>query len=486
MKTLQIDPRDNVAVALSDISAGDGFAREAIPAAHKISLRPIARGEAVIKYGQPIGAATADIPAGRWVHTHNVATLLEDVLEYGFQPAPFPQMKLESAVFQGYRREDGRVGVRNEIWVVPTVGCVNRIAQLIADEATREFGILPNIDGIYAFPHPCGCSQMGDDLRQTQEILANIVRHPNAGGVLVLGLGCENNHIGVFREVLGDWDPERIAFIETQGVEDEIAAGVNAIEKLAVRASRTSRTDCPVSELVIGLKCGGSDAFSGITANPLVGRISDWLVAMGGSAVLTEVPEMFGAETLLMARARDEEVFRGIVAMINDFKRYFQNHHQVVYENPSPGNKNGGISTLEEKSLGCIRKGGTSSVTDVLPYAGRVREKGLSLLSGPGNDLVAVTTLAAAGCQLILFTTGRGTPLGSLVPTLKIATNDAVYDKKRQWMDFNAGQLLSGTGMDELTDELFRLVVAAASGAKTRAERMGAREIAFFKQGVIL
>ena len=484
MNTLQIHPLDNVAVALSDISAGEGFAAEAVPTAHKISLRPIAKGERIIKYGQMIGTATADIPAGHWVHVHNVATGLGELLEYEYKPDLAPQTALVPSTFRGYRRSDGRVGTRNEIWIIPTVGCVNRNAEIIAAEATREFGIMPNIDGIYAFPHPYGCSQMGEDHLQTQQILANLVRHPNAGGVLILGLGCENNNIAAFQKVLGEWDPNRVRFINAQSVDDEISAGVEAIEKLVVHASKTPRSDCPVSELVLGLKCGGSDAFSGITANPLVGTIADRVIAMGGGAVLTEVPEMFGAETLLMARARYESVFHDIVDMINDFKRYYQAHNQVVYENPSPGNKDGGITTLEEKSLGCTQKGGTSAVTDVLPYTGRIRKKGLTLLSGPGNDLVAVTALAAAGCQLILFTTGRGTPLGTLVPSFKIATNEALFQKKNRWMDFNAGRLLSGTSMEQLSLELFEKVIAAASGAQTRSELMGSRDFTIFKGGV--
>ncbi len=486
MKTLQIHPLDNVAVALSDIAAGDGFAMEGVPVAHKISLRPIAKGESIIKYGHPIGSATVDIPAGHWVHVHNAATLLGGVLEYEYQPAAVAKNSLAPMTFQGYRRSDGKVGIRNEIWILPTVGCVNRNAEIIAAEATRQFGILPNIDGIFAFPHPYGCSQMGDDHLQTQQILANIVRHPNAGGVLVLGLGCENNNIAEFQQVLGEWDPERVVFIEAQSVEDEIEAGVEAVERLTVHAARTARSACPFSDLVIGLKCGGSDAFSGITANPLVGRVSDRVIAMGGSAVLTETPEMFGAETLLMARARDAAVFKDIVTMINDFKRYYQAHNQVVYDNPSPGNKKGGITTLEEKSLGCTQKGGGSTVTDVLPYVGRVKAKGLSLLTGPGNDLVAVSALAAAGCHLILFTTGRGTPLGTLVPTLKIATNESLFHRKTRWMDFNAGRLLTGDSMEKLTAELLELLTVTASGSPTRSEVMGSRDFSIFKGGVTL
>ena len=486
MKTLRIHPADNVAVALTDIVPGDDFAVEAVPAAHKISLRTITKGENIIKYGQPIGHATVDIPAGTWVHTQNAATNLADRLTYEYQPNPMAQAALPAVSFKGYRRADGRVGTRNEVWIIPTVGCVNRNAELIAKEATQQFGILPNLDGIFALPHPYGCSQMGDDQLQTQHMLANLVNHPNAGGVLVLGLGCENNHIGEMQKILGNWDPDRVRFLEAQSVEDEVAVGIELVEKIALHAARTHRTECSIAELIVGMKCGGSDAFSGITANPLVGRLADRIISMGGSAVLTETPEMFGAETLLMARARDVATFDKSVGMINDFKQYFQDHHQVVYENPSPGNKQGGITTLEEKSLGCIQKGGTTPVVDVLPYAGRITEKGLSLLTGPGNDLVAVTALAAAGCQLILFTTGRGTPLGTIVPTIKLASRDELFRKKKHWLDFNAGSLLSGVSLESLEEELLGKILTVASGAQTCAERMGSREIAIFKDGVTL
>ena len=486
MKTLQIHPDDNVAVALEDLAAGEGIAVEAVPAAHKISLKSIAKGESVIKYGHPIGRARNEIPMGHWVHVHNVATHLDDLLTYEYQPSPVPQEVATARTFMGYRRTDGRVGTRNEIWIIPTVNCVNRNAELIAREAAQQFGRLSNLDGIHAFPHPYGCSQMGEDHVQTQKLLANLVRHPNAGGVLILGLGCENNNIGEFQKILGEWDPARVKFIEAQGVEDEVAAGVEAVEQLAAQAAKVGRTSCPVSALILGLKCGGSDAFSGITANPLTGHLSDRVIAMGGSAVLTEVPEMFGAETLLMDRARDAQVFEKIVRMINNFKNYYKAHNQVVYDNPSPGNKKGGITTLEEKSLGCIQKGGRSTVVDVLPYTGQVKEKGLTLLAGPGNDMIAVTELAAAGCQLILFTTGRGTPLGALVPTIKLATNEALFHKKNRWMDFNAGSLLAGMTMEALTEELLDKVIDTASGAETKAEKMGFREIAIFKEGVTL
>lgn len=495
MRALKINANDNVAVALDNIKKGETLTfgsssvvvLEDIDKGHKIALKDIKKGENVIKYGFPIGHATRDIKAGEWVHLHNLKTNLGEILEYEYNPQQINLTPMRyDKTFKGYRRKSGKVGVRNEIWIIPTVSCVNRNAELIAHRAREEFKGVRGIDGIYEFKHPYGCSQLGKDQLNTQKILADLVNHPNAGGVLVLGLGCENNNIEEFKKVLSDCDSERVKFLVAQEVEDEIEAGVKLIGELAKYASRFEREECPLSELVIGLKCGGSDGFSGITANPLVGAFSDKLIACGGSTVLTEVPEMFGAETILMNRAKNREVFEKIVKLINDFKEYFMGYNQPIYENPSPGNKKGGITTLEEKSLGCIQKGGTSQVVDVLEYGDTVREKGLNLLSSPGNDMVASTALAAAGCQIILFTTGRGTPLGTAVPTVKIVTNSEIFNKKPHWMDFDAGKLLSGESMEKLAEELLDYVVKVASGMPTKSEIMGFREIAIFKNGVTL
>ena len=481
MSQLRIHEKDNVAVVLEPAQgseAGRG---------HKVALTDIRAGEHIIKYGFPIGHATVDIKAGEWVHTHNIKTNLGEILDYQYQPEMFTDRgSCECPVFQGYRRADGRVGVRNEVWVIPTVSCVNQNIRLIAEQAAALCKDNPNVDGIFAITHPYGCSQLGDDHNTTQRLLADLVSHPNAGAVLVVGLGCENNHITEFKKVLGDYDPARVKFLVAQEVEDEISAGVELVEELAHYASAFKREDCPVSELVIGLKCGGSDGFSGITANPLVGSLSDRLLSCGGSTVLTEVPEMFGAETILMNRAANRTVFDKTVNLINDFKDYFVSHKQPIYENPSPGNKAGGISTLEEKSLGCTQKGGTGQVTDVIGYAGVVSKKGLTLLSSPGNDMVAATALAAAGCQIILFTTGRGTPLGTVVPTIKVATNSELFSRKANWMDFDAGRLLTGTSMEQLTAEFLQHIMAVATGQATKAEHMGFKEIAIFKNGVTL
>ena len=440
---------------------------------HKYAIRDIAVGESIIKYGQPIGHATQNIKAGEHVHTHNIKTNLVGILEYRYDPVMYPfQEEKSELTFLGYIRENGDVGIRNDIWIVNTVGCVNKTAEILARKT-----------GAKCFPHPYGCSQLGDDQLITQKILKGMVNHPNAGGVLVLGLGCENNNIDVFKTILGNWDDRRVKFLNAQDFEDEVAEGVRLIKELQANASTAQRTPISISKLRVGLKCGGSDGFSGITANPLVGRFCDELTAMGGSCVLTEVPEMFGAEHLLMQRCKTQEIFDKTVSLINDFKEYYSRHNQVIYENPSPGNKKGGITTLEEKSLGCVQKGGLSPVVDVLDYGDTVKRQGLSLLNGPGNDIVAVTNLMASGVHLILFTTGRGTPLGSAVPTIKIATNHALAAKKSNWIDFDASPMLDGK---DLSVELLQYVVEVANGRFTCNEENGYEEIAIFKDGVTL
>lgn len=440
---------------------------------HKYAIRDIAKGESIIKFGQPIGHATQDIKAGEHVHTHNVKTNLLGILEYHYDPVMYSfQEETSELTFLGYIRENGDVGIRNDIWIVNTVGCVNKTAEILARKT-----------GAKCFPHPHGCSQLGDDQLITQKILKGMVNHPNAGGVLVLGLGCENNNIDVFKTVLGNWEEKRVKFLNAQDFEDEVAEGVRLIKELQANASKTQRTPVSISKLRVGLKCGGSDGFSGITANPLVGKFCDRLTTLGGSCVLTEVPEMFGAEHLLMQRCESREVFDKTVQLINDFKSYYSRHDQVIYENPSPGNKKGGITTLEEKSLGCVQKGGLSPVVDVLDYGDTVTKQGLSLLNGPGNDIVAVTNLMASGVHMILFTTGRGTPLGSAVPTAKIATNHDLAVKKSNWIDFDASPLLEGK---ELTDNLLQYVIDVANGELTSNEKNGYEEIAIFKDGVTL
>ncbi len=493
MELIRIHPSDNVAVALTDIAKGsvktvDGIEvtfLDEVKRGHKVALFDIAAGSPVIKYGFSIGNAKENIAKGSWVHVHNLKTGLGELLEYHYDKVETPDVHKEPATFNGYVRSDGKVGIRNEIWIIPTVGCVNGPAEMIAKLSNQK---LPEgVDGVYAFPHPFGCSQLGEDHENTKKLLAGLVRHPNAAGVLVLGLGCENNTIEQFKAAIGTWDDDRVKFLICQEVEDEISEGVKIVEGLMSYAASFKRQKVDASHLVIGLKCGGSDGLSGITANPLVGRLSDMLVAQGGTTLLTEVPEMFGAETILMNRAVNEEVFEKTVNLVNGFKDYFIRHGQVVYENPSPGNKAGGISTLEDKSLGCTQKGGTSAVVDVLDYGDSVTKKGLNLLKGPGNDLVAATALTSAGAHIVLFTTGRGTPFGAPAPTAKIATNSALAQKKRDWIDFNAGVLVEGKTMDEVSADFFDFVLKLASGElKTKNEQHDCRGIAIFKDGVML
>lgn len=488
---LQIDPHDNVAVALEPLTAGTtveiGSQRVMlcadIPQGHKVALEDIPCGAPVVKYGYPIGHACADIARGQWVHTHNLATSLngESVTESRIMPSG--KGSGTSAAFRGFRRKGG-VGIRNEIWIIPTVGCVNSVAQALADLAQPL--ISGSVDGVYAWPHPYGCSQTGQDQAHTRQILCDLICHPNAGGVLVLGLGCENSNIEELQKLLHPWDPERVAFLECQSVEDELADGERLLRQLIEFAGRDERCDIPISELVIGLKCGGSDGLSGITANPLVGRVSDRLVDMGASALLAEIPEMFGAEEIMFRRCANADVQQKLPAMVSDFKSYFVRHGEKVYENPSPGNKAGGITTLEEKSLGCVQKGGRTPVQDVLLYGQRVHTRGLTVLQTPGNDLVSTTALAAAGAHIVLFTTGRGTPFSGPVPTLKIATNTALAQHKPRWIDFNAGTLTQGASWDDATEALVELLLATASGAPTCSERLGCREIAIWKDGVTL
>ena len=486
---IKIRPSDNVAVALHPIKEGTCWngviALEDIPSGHKMALVPLGEKENVIKYGFPIGHATANISPGAMVHTHNMATNLSGEMIYTYNPNGVSLQQLPAGTFRGYRRKDGKVGIRNEIWIIPAVGCVNDVAKALAQN--NQDLVQGSIDGLYAFPHPFGCSQTGDDHTRTRKLLAALAQHPNAGAVLVLHLGCENLAKEQFAEELGDFDPRRIHFLTCQDVEDELEAGRNALKSCAAYASRFQREDIPSSELIIGMKCGGSDGLSGITANPVVGAFSDMLIAQGGSTVLTEVPEMFGAEGMLLDRCVNEAVFQKAAQMLNGFKAYFLAHNEVVYENPSPGNKAGGITTLEDKSCGCVQKGGTAPIVDVIAYGQQIKCRGLHLLDGPGNDLVSATALIAAGAHMVLFTTGRGTPFGAPAPTLKISTNTPLAVKKSTWIDFNAGVIADGTQtISEAAHGLMELVLLTASGTQTKSEEKGYREIAIFKGGVTL
>ncbi len=492
---IKIDPKDTVVVCLQSKKKGDVIevdgrtitVSQDTPAGHKILLSDTPAGTDIIKYGYPIGHAKVDLKAGDWVNENNLKTNLAGTLAYEYHPVDDSlSIKDEKRTFKGYVRKNGDVGTRNELWIVPTVGCVNGIAEKLASKMRNETDG-KGIDSIYAWHHNYGCSQLSGDHENTRKVLRDIVLHPNAGGVLVLGLGCENNQPDKFAELLGDYDKERIKFLVVQQVEgNELEVGMDLLRQLYATASKDVRVDVPVSKLRVGLKCGGSDGFSGITANPLVGRFSDWLVAQGGTTVLTEVPEMFGAETILMNRCKTEDLFHKTVSMINNFKEYFLSHGEPVGENPSPGNKAGGISTLEDKALGCTQKCGRAPVSGVLEYGDRLQSNGLNLLSAPGNDLVASTALASAGCHIVLFTTGRGTPFGTFVPTMKIATNPTLAANKPNWIDFSAGQLVEGKDWDEVVPQFIDKILAVASGERTRNEENDYREIAIFKNGVTL
>lgn len=491
---IKISENDNVVVALRDLEKGQIIEidnekvslKEAVKRGHKIAVRKIKLNENIIKYGFPIGHAICDISEGEWVHTHNVKTNLDGIKDYNFNQRLIKNVfENKNLTFKGYRRNNGNVGIRNELWIVPTVGCINGIADKVIEKFKVELENL-NIDNTLVLKHNYGCSQLGDDHKNTRTILIDAVKHPNAGGVLVMGLGCENNNMDEFKKALGEFDEKRVKFLVAQEVSDEIEEGVKLLKELYENMKNDKREEVPLSELKIGLKCGGSDGLSGITANPLVGKFSDWLIAQDGTAILTEVPEMFGAETLLMDRAENKEVFDKTVHLINDFKEYFMNYKQPVYENPSPGNKAGGITTLEDKSLGCTQKAGTETIVDVLKYGETLKTKGLNLLSAPGNDLVAASALAAAGCQMVLFTTGRGTPFGSFVPTMKISTNSELYKLKPHWIDFNAGTLVEDKTLDSLLEEFIEYIIKVASGDLVNNEKNEFREIAIFKNGVTL
>ncbi len=492
---IRINDMDDVAVALDALQPGEkiGFddatveIKMPIPKGHKFAIKPIQAGNNILKYGFTIGIAKMDIGIGEHVHVHNTRTSLSGHLDYTYSPELTASQKVSKIpTFKGFVRKNGTVGIRNEIWIIPTVGCVNGTANSIMNNFRFSH---PGLDTeIKVWHHPYGCSQLGDDHDDTRQILIDMIKHPNAGGVLVLGLGCENNHIAQLKDVLGAYDEERVLFLEAQKVGNEVLAGVTMLKDLVDICSHDQRVDVPISELCIGLKCGGSDGLSGITANPLVGAYSDYLIARGGTSMLTEVPEMFGAEQVLMNRAIDETIFGKVVTLIDDFKDYYEKHQQPIYENPSPGNKDGGITTLEDKSLGCIQKGGTGTVVDVLKYGQCVTKKGLNLLEAPGNDLIASTALAASGCHMVLFTTGRGTPFGTFVPTLKISSNTDLYQNKPHWIDFDAGELVwnDDVTMDTMVENLSDYIIRIASGEKAKNEENGYWEISIFKTGVTL
>lgn len=487
-KLFKINDKDNVAVALEELKKGEIIDNikllDDIPFGHKVLLNDLKHGENIIKYGNPIGHLTIDCKKGEHIHEHNLKTNLSDIIEYKYCGENEYQQKKCDVTFNGYLRQDGRAATRNEIWIIPTVGCVNNTAKRL--EKIGQDIIGDGCDGVFAYTHPFGCSQLGDDQENTRKILAALANHPNAGGVLIVSLGCENTNAEIFKKYLGEYNKKRIEFLVTQDCENELEKGEKLLKELYSFVKSFKREPIPINKLVVGYKCGGSDAFSGITANALCGKLTDKLTSFGTSAILTEVPEMFGAEKLLMKRCENEKVFNKSVNMINSFKQYFFSHNQECYENPSPGNHDGGITTLEEKSLGCIQKGGKAVITDVLEYGEHCKKQGLNLLTGPGNDIVSTTNLTAAGANIILFTTGRGTPLGASVPTIKVASNSRLAKRKSNWIDFNAGELIENNDFENMTEEIFKLLIDIASGRQTKNEQNGYRDISIFKDGVIM
>lgn len=487
-KLFKINDKDNVAVALEELKKGEIIGNikllDDIPFGHKVLLNDLKHGENIIKYGNPIGHLTIDCKKGKHIHEHNLKTNLSDIIEYKYCGENEYQPKKCDVTFNGYLRQDGRAATRNEIWIIPTVGCVNNTAKRL--EKIGQDIIGDGCDGVFAYTHPFGCSQLGDDQENTRKILASLANHPNAGGVLIVSLGCENTNAEIFKKYLGEYNKKRIKFLVTQDCENELEKGEKLLKELYSFVKSFKREPIPINKLVVGYKCGGSDAFSGITANALCGKLTDKLTSFGTSAILTEVPEMFGAEKLLMKRCENEKVFNKCVNMINSFKQYFFSHNQECYENPSPGNHDGGITTLEEKSLGCIQKGGKAIITDVLEYGEHCKKQGLNLLTGPGNDIVSTTNLTAAGANIILFTTGRGTPLGASVPTIKVSSNSRLAKRKSNWIDFNAGELIESNDFENMTEEIFKLLIDIASGRQTKNEQNGYREISIFKDGVIM
>ncbi|MCR5537128.1 MAG: altronate dehydratase family protein [Succinivibrio sp.] len=495
MRCVVINPKEDVvAVALEDLKkgevmstpAGEVVLKEDITRGHKFALHDLKEGDPIIKYGYPIGHATCRIEQGMHVHSQNVKTNLSGTNTYTYNKVPPAALKQLNKTFEGYVRADGQVGIRNEVWIIPTVFCVNHIAKELEAYAREKLMDYKNVDGCYALTHPYGCSQMGEDQETTQRLLAALTRHPNAGTVLVLGLGCENNNLAVFKKFL-DLNDDRLMFLNSQDVEDELESGYAIIDRLLEKTNKFTRQTVPLSKLRIGLKCGGSDGLSGITANPLIGRVSDLVVGAGGTSVMTEVPEMFGAEQILMNRACSEQVFNQTVDLINNFKNYFKTHGETVSENPSPGNKAGGITTLEDKSLGCVQKGGKAEVRGVLKYTETIKETGLNLLNAPGNDGVSCSALAASGVDIILFSTGRGTPFSTVVPTIKISTNNDLFSRKGgNWIDFNAGAIVDGRDFDELAEELLDYILKVASGQLSVSEKRGFHELLIWKDGVTL
>jgi altronate hydrolase len=459
---------------------------EPIPAGHKVALAAVAEGENVLRYGQRIGRARVPIEPGRHVHMHNLA-YEELAFDYEFPSGEIEFPALPAAVprFLGYAREDGRAGTRNYIAVGAASNCAAHTAELIARSYEND-RLPPNVDGVVAFPHGEGCAHsIGPDTRQLQRTIAGVLDHPNVASALILGLGCEVNQISHY---LGGPRLKGLTLQESGGTRATVDAARREIDRFIEEAAACQRTEIPASKIVLGLNCGGSDSFSGITANPALGVASDILASYGGSAVLAETTEIFGAEHLLVRRARNRQVAERLLARIADYRTYLNRFGGSFDDNPAPGNKEGGLSNILEKSLGAVAKGGTSPLMEVVDYAERVTTPGLVFMNTPGYDPVSLAGLAAGGANVIAFTTGRGSAIGfATIPVIKIATNSATYRRMRDNMEVNAGAIVDGErSIGEVGREIFEMVLRVASGERTASERLGHREFVPWRIGPVL
>lgn len=499
MSAIKLYPQDTVALATSELKKGQTVTVDGetitllddIPNAHKIALKDFETGEAVRKYDNIIGYASKPIKKGEWIHSHNEVTGLGKSKEYTYDFNPISIFPGESdKTFMGYDRADGGAGIRNHLAIISTVFCANGPLRKLARMAEAKYPATENFDGIIAFDQEFGCSQTGKDLVTTCKIIAGIAKNANFGGVLLVSNGCEMAIPSVLEQYMGDYDKKRIRTLTLQEVEDEFTAGMELIDEIMEEMKDDKRTPININRLHIAMNCGGSDGYSGITANTLLGTLCDTLVKEGAIMNMTEVPEMMGAEHILMNRAADKSIFDDIVKMMYDYDAYFARYGEKAADNPTQGNKAGGLTTLEEKSLGCIQKGGHCAVMEVLEYGERATKNGFVLVSGPGNDLAGVSGQIAAGAVLTIFTTGRGTPCGFAGPTFRLASNTALATRKSNWIDYDAGRLLTAKTPEEveaLNKELYDAIMATVNGQyRTRTEENGYYILGALKDGVTL
>ncbi len=487
--TIRLNGRDNVIVLTKAFAAGTAPVGSGVPlsrlvpSGHKIAVTDIALGEPVLKFGQIIGYASQPIAKGEQVHTHNCAMGAHDQnyrIGDDFQAIDYVA-EASRRTFDGYRRSDGRAGTRNFIALCATVNCSATVVRHIADHFNRSGALddYPNVDGVIALAHGTGCgmASSGEGYEALQRVLWGHATHPNVGAAIFIGLGCEVMQIGRMKAMFGSSGEERfhgLTIQETGGTRKTIAAGIEAIKKLLPAVNDIKRVPIPVSELVVGLQCGGSDGFSGITANPALGAATDILVKQGGTALLSETPEIYGAEQLLVRRAASQEVGEKLIARIRWWENYTAVNGGSMDNNPSPGNKAGGLTTILEKSLGAAAKGGTLALSGVLLYAEQVKERGFVFMDSPGYDPVSATGQIASGAQLVVFTTGRGSAFGSKpAPTIKLATNSAMYKMLDEDMDINCGDIIDGVSIEAKGEEIFEKMIEIASGRQSKSEALG-------------